>query len=132
MASATLRSTDLSQFRRDLGKASPGLRRALTRRLQLIAKDVGMVAREYAERDVSTVGAKGIKWSAARDSASIYVEQPFWMRFHNDGFFPGGADTFIPGAQFMERAAEDQREEIAAGLDNLLEDTVDEYLAKRK
>ena len=112
----------LVDLQRDLRRMAPVMARGITAELREIAKDVGMLAREKAAADVSESGAKTIKWSAARGSASIYTDL-HWMRIWHGGFHPGGGSTFIPAVPFMTDARDEKADDVMDALEDLLTNT---------
>lgn len=121
MAAPTYDMRGLADLQRDLRRMSPAMARGITSVMRMeIAKPVGMLARQYAS-DFSPSGAKTIKWSAARSSATIYTDL-YWMKFWEaeGGFRPGGGSTVIQGPRALHTARDDKADDTVEKLDDLL------------
>lgn len=125
-ATVQIDTRGLAEAQRDMRRMAPAMAKAITAEMRLIGKDVGLLARTYARRDVSARGAKTIKWSAARSAVSIYTDL-YWMRIWegkgdgSDGFYPGGGSTFVRAEPSLTSARDDKAEDSLAALDEVLD-----------
>lgn len=132
-------TSDLRTFQRDLRRISPALGRAFNAELGQLGREVRDDARANFERTYTSQtgdAVRSIKSSAAGGRVAIFIDArtaqnkgfPYPVALHQGWRDRGGG--FVPGSPFLDDAAAENFPLVENRLGEILDRTLDRYIAK--